>query len=153
MRTVIFFVQIAKEDDEEDKEKPELENAEVYQQQFGTDEGEDQDEEKTEEETQIDVEIPYSKFNLGSEIAFVKLPNFLSVETKPFDPMNYEDEVEEDEVLDEEGRARLKLRVRITIQLDVVQSLVLNSRKHYHTLHSCMVNMCVLHCEITRLKD
>ena len=48
---------------------------------------------------------------MGTDIAFVKLPNFLSVETKPFDPINYEDEIEEDEVLDEEGRARLKLRV------------------------------------------
>lgn len=30
---------------------------------------------------------------------------------RPFDPALYEDEVEEDEVLDEEGRARLKLKV------------------------------------------
>ena len=61
------------------------------------------------------MEIPYSKFSLGSEIAFVKLPNFLSVETKPFVASHYEDEIEEDEVLDEEGRARMKLRVRVSI--------------------------------------
>lgn len=42
---------------------------------------------------------------------FSKLPNFLSVETKPFDSALYEDDVEEDEILDEEGRARLKLKV------------------------------------------
>lgn len=39
------------------------------------------------------------------------MPNFLSIEHKPFDPALYEDEMEEDEVLDEEGRARLKLKV------------------------------------------
>lgn len=49
---------------------------------------------------------------LGSEGAlFVKFPNFLSVETKPFDIETYEDEIEDDDVLDEEGRARLKLKV------------------------------------------
>ena len=42
---------------------------------------------------------------------FVKLPNFLSIETKPFDQAFYEDEIDEDEVLDDEGRARLKLKV------------------------------------------
>jgi RNA polymerase-associated protein LEO1 len=33
----------------------------------------------------------------------------LSVETNPFDPALYEDDVEDDEVLDDEGIARLKL--------------------------------------------
>lgn len=64
-----------------------------------------------EEETRIDVTIPYCRFSLGSELFFVKMPNFLSIERKPFDPAMYEDEMEEDEVLDEEGRARLKLKV------------------------------------------
>ena len=32
---------------------------------------------------------------------------------RPFDPELYEDEGEEDEILDEEGRARLKLKVTI----------------------------------------
>jgi hypothetical protein len=36
----------------------------------------------------------------------VKLPNFLSVETRPFDAETYEDEIDEEETLDEEGRAR-----------------------------------------------
>ena len=44
-------------------------------------------------------------------MALVKLPNFLSVETKPFDPATYEDELEEDDVIDDEGRSRLKLKV------------------------------------------
>lgn len=30
---------------------------------------------------------------------------------RPFDPATYEDEIYEDEVLDEEGRARMKLKV------------------------------------------
>lgn len=43
---------------------------------------------------------------LGKELHFVKLPNFLSVETRPYDPSTYEDEIDEEETLDEEGRAR-----------------------------------------------
>ena len=70
-------------------------------------------EEEEEEETRIDVTIPYCRFSLGSELYFVKMPNFLSIERKPFDPALYEDEMEEDEVLDEEGRARLKLKVML----------------------------------------
>ena len=71
--------------------------------------------EEEEEETRIDVTIPYCRFSLGSELYFVKMPNFLSIESKPFDPALYEDEMEEDEVLDEEGRARLKLKVMLII--------------------------------------
>ncbi|CAH8441463.1 unnamed protein product [Schistosoma bovis] len=44
------------------------------------------------------------------------MPNFLSVETRPFDPNFYEDELDEDEILDEEGRTRLKLKVENTIR-------------------------------------
>jgi hypothetical protein len=57
-------------------------------------------------ETRIDVEIPKISSDLGREIHFVKLPNFLSVETRPFDAETYEDEIDEEETLDEEGRAR-----------------------------------------------
>lgn len=59
----------------------------------------------------LDAEIPKCLANLGSELYFVKLPNFLSVEPRPFDPSLYEDEVDEDEMMDEEGRTRLKLKV------------------------------------------
>ena len=62
-------------------------------------------------ETRIDVEIPRIQTNLGKNLHFVKLPNFLSVETRPFDEVTYEDEIDEDEVLDEEGRTRMKLKV------------------------------------------
>lgn len=37
--------------------------------------------------------------------------NFLSIERKLFDFLFFEDEMEEDEVLDEEGRVRLKFKV------------------------------------------
>lgn len=47
---------------------------------------------------------------------FVKLPNFLSVDSRPFDQDHYEDEIDEDEYLDEEGRARLKLKVENTLR-------------------------------------
>lgn len=36
-------------------------------------------------ERRIDVEIPRIVSDLGSDTHFVKLPNFLSVETRPFD--------------------------------------------------------------------
>lgn len=50
--------------------------------------------------------MPRIAADLGKEIHFVKLPNFLSVETRPFDPETYEDEIDEEETLDEEGRQR-----------------------------------------------
>lgn len=52
------------------------------------------------------MEIPKITTDLGRDIHFVKLPNFLSVETRPFDQETYEDEIDEEETLDEEGRAR-----------------------------------------------
>lgn len=67
-------------------------------------------------ETRIDVVIPKITTDLGRDIHFVKLPNFLSVETRPFDQETYEDEIDEEETLDEEGRARLKLKVENTIR-------------------------------------
>ncbi|MCL4112848.1 UNVERIFIED_CONTAM: hypothetical protein GTU68_028844, partial [Idotea baltica] len=67
-------------------------------------------------ETRIEAEIPKIHTNLGREIHFVKLPNFLSVDTRPFDNELYEDELDDEETLDEEGRARLKLKVENTIR-------------------------------------
>ena len=61
--------------------------------------------------TVIEVDIPKITTDLGKQVHFVRFPNFLSVEARPFDPAMYEDEVEDDELLDEEGRARLKLKV------------------------------------------
>ena len=68
------------------------------------------------QETRIEVEIPKINTNFGKQLQFVKLPNFLSVDTRPFDEAVYEDEIDEDEVMDEEGRARLKLKVENTMR-------------------------------------
>jgi RNA polymerase-associated protein LEO1 len=67
-------------------------------------------------ETRIDVEVPKITTNLGKELHFVKLPNFLSIDCRPFDSETYEDEIEDEDSLDEEGRARLKLKVENTIR-------------------------------------
>jgi len=67
-------------------------------------------------ETKIECEIPYIQSDIGKELHFVKLPNFLSVEPRPYDAETYEDEVDEEENLDEEGRARLKLKVENTMR-------------------------------------
>eukprot|EP00794_Sanderia_malayensis_P003840 gene3840-4379_t len=64
----------------------------------------------------IEIELPNVDASIGDEIYFVKLPNFLSIETKPFDPAYFEDEIDEDELQDEEGRSRLKLKVENTIR-------------------------------------
>lgn len=40
----------------------------------------------------------------------------LCVFYRPFDPQYYEDEFEDEEMLDEEGRTRLKLKVENTIR-------------------------------------
>lgn len=75
-----------------------------------------EEEEEPLPETRIDVEIPKISTDLGKSVHFVKLPNFLSVETRPFDSNTYEDEIDDEETLDEEGRARLKLKVENTIR-------------------------------------
>lgn len=80
---------------------------------FGSDEEQEPEELP---ETRIEVEIPRITTDLGKALHYVKLPNFLSVETRPFDEQTYEDEIDEDEVLDEEGRTRMKLKVENTIR-------------------------------------
>ena len=67
-------------------------------------------------ETRIDVKVPKISTDLGKDLHFVKLPNFLSVECRPFDANTYEDEIEDEDSLDEEGRARLKLKVENTMR-------------------------------------
>ena len=93
------------------KEEEPLQQSNEYNERPPTPE-KDEDEEKEEEGLSIVIELPRCNMSLGKELYFVKLPNFLSVDTKPFDPALYEDEIDEDEILDEEGRTRLKLKVR-----------------------------------------
>ncbi|KAL0601095.1 RNA polymerase-associated protein LEO1 [Plecturocebus cupreus] len=76
----------------------------------------DQQEEEPISETIIEAEIPSINSDLGNELYFVKLPKFLNIEPKPFDPHFYEDESEDEKLLDEEDRIRLKLKVENTIR-------------------------------------
>lgn len=69
-----------------------------------------------------ECEMPSTCPNLGSKIHYVKLPNFLSIDTRQYDPESYEDEIDDDELLDNEGRARLKLKVENTIRWRKVQN-------------------------------
>jgi len=95
------------EDDDKDKERQERETKRY----------DDKPEEEPVPETRIDVEVPKINTDLGKEVHFVKLPNFLSMESRPFDPKTYEDEMDEDQSQqDEEGRTRLKLKVENTIR-------------------------------------
>jgi len=75
-----------------------------------------EEEQQQEEGVAIEIELPKVDTAIGDDVYFVKLPNFLSIETKPFDQAFYEDEIDEDEVLDDEGRARLKLKVENTLR-------------------------------------
>ncbi len=100
----IFFHSDAEQKVVEDKPK------EVEQ------ENQEEEEEEPVQETRIDVEVPKISTNLGNEVHFIKLPNFLSIECRPFDPETYEDEFEDEDILDEEGRTRLKLKVENTIR-------------------------------------
>lgn len=93
-----------KSDEEEDKKSE------------GEKEKDEAEKEEVIPETRIDVEIPRIVCDIGRDLHFVKLPNFLSVDTRPFTAETYEDEIDEEETLDEEGRARLKLKVENTIR-------------------------------------
>lgn len=63
-----------------------------------------------------EMDMPCACPDLGSKRHYVKLPNFLSIGTHEYDPATYQDEIDEDENLDAEGRAKLKLRVENTIR-------------------------------------
>lgn len=91
-------------DDEVDQDKSDNDDK-----RSGADDDNEVKEKEAEEpipERRIAVEIPKISVDLGSDLHFVKLPNFLSVETRPYDRETYEDEIDEEETLDEEGRAR-----------------------------------------------
>jgi len=62
-------------------------------------------------------QIPSNRFQLGDlGPVFVRLPNFLSIEPKPFDARTYDAELDDDELVDIEGRTRMKLKVENTIR-------------------------------------
>uniref|UniRef100_A0A5S6R572 RNA polymerase-associated protein LEO1 n=1 Tax=Trichuris muris TaxID=70415 RepID=A0A5S6R572_TRIMR len=69
-----------------------------------------------EQRSTIEIQVPVLEDHLGEENYFIKLPNFVSIEPQPFDPETFEMEPEEDQVMDEEGRKRVKLKVENTIR-------------------------------------
>ncbi|KAM3188425.1 hypothetical protein ACTXT7_000251 [Hymenolepis weldensis] len=108
---------------QEDEEKQEQVNSEE-------DEGENNNQNQTTDDAEADnddyriaADFPPIRADLGRDMYLVKMPNFLSVETRPFDPAYYEGELDEDEVLDEEGRTRLKLKVENTIRWRTVKNV------------------------------
>lgn len=99
----------ATSDDEVDRDKSDNDDKRSGDDDEDDNEKADEKEKEVEEpipERRIAVEIPKISVDLGSDLHFVKLPNFLSVETRPYDRETYEDEIDEEETLDEEGRAR-----------------------------------------------
>ncbi|KAF8376051.1 leo-1, partial [Pristionchus pacificus] len=80
------------------------------------DEEEQQEEEEEAPPTIIEGEGVAVNMDIGSRNPmFVRLPNFLSVAKRPFDPSYYEED-DDDDALDAEGRNRLKLKVENTIR-------------------------------------
>ena len=62
---------------------------------------------------------------------YVRMPNFLSVATHPFDPQHYEEDEDDVHVkLYDEGRTRLKLRVRLVNTLNAFK-FIFSGRKHF----------------------
>ncbi|KAI3410088.1 Paf1 complex component [Globodera pallida] len=113
------------QDDEEEVQHREQDEDEGEEQRHISTLGED-DEDEAEEESvgpmRIDLEVARCRASLGEEGPyFVKMPNFLNLFSKQFDPETYEDELEEDEVLDEEGRTRLKVKMENTIRWRTVR--------------------------------
>lgn len=114
-----------KEQDSDDDQKPST-SANLGLDLEDSEEEVERDEEEEEEVpeppvSKIHVEIPKAPSDISNnDIYFVKFPNFLSVDTHPYDPSWYEDEIDEDEILDDEGKARLKLKVESTIRWRMV---------------------------------
>ena len=79
----------------------------------------DDDEEEPEPEpvtNVIEADMPIFPSMMNEQLFFVKMPNFLSVEPRAFDADLYDEEVDEEELQDEEGRSRLKLKIENTIR-------------------------------------
>ncbi|OAF65419.1 hypothetical protein A3Q56_06851 [Intoshia linei] len=76
-------------------------------------------EEECEETTKIkdiNTTIPRIKPDYGNNLYVIKLPAFLGIETKPFDAYTYVNEVDENELTNDEGCAKIKLKVENTIR-------------------------------------
>lgn len=117
------------EDEEEENEQPTRETRAVLEDDDDDEDDNDNDDDNRESQrsksssppappppVRHECEMPTANPNLGSKMHYVKLPNFLSIDTREYDPLHYEDEIDEDEQLDNEGRARMKLKVENTIR-------------------------------------
>ena len=113
------------DDDDDDDGNDEARQRLLRLESLGLDMEDDDDEAGAEagerqEVTRTEAEAPRMKINFKAEefksVDYVKLPNFLSIDTQPFDPQTYEDEACDDDRQDDEGRARLKLKVENTIR-------------------------------------
>ncbi|XP_015414411.1 PREDICTED: RNA polymerase-associated protein LEO1 isoform X2 [Myotis davidii] len=93
----------------------------------------DLQEEEPISDTRIEVETPFFRSDLGNKLHFVKLPKFLSIEPKPFDPQYYEGEFAAEKVLDEEERTRLKIKVENTMRWRVRRDTEGNEIKESNT--------------------
>uniref|UniRef100_A0A6G1SIZ3 RNA polymerase-associated protein LEO1 n=1 Tax=Aceria tosichella TaxID=561515 RepID=A0A6G1SIZ3_9ACAR len=101
-------------DYEDDEEEQQQQQSDVEEDQ---EEHEEQEQQEQQPAEQIhETEQPVANPQLGRDIHYVKLPNFLSISTHEYDPLYYEDEIDDDEDRDYEGRAKLKLRVENTIR-------------------------------------
>lgn len=113
----LFGEEVSSDDDNQDEKarSPSPRRDELEEESHKPSQKEENEEE--DDGLSISIELPRCNISLGKELYFVKLPNFLSVDTKPFDPNFYDDvSSDEDEILDEEGRQRLKLKVENTIR-------------------------------------
>jgi hypothetical protein len=63
---------------------------------------------------------------------------------RPFDPTTYEDEVDEDEVMDEEGRTRLKLKVMLMFFSHACVRTFVSMLFYCHKISSFSVCICEL---------
>src|SRR5690606_30000626 len=75
------------DEDEDDEGEQDRERERPEQEAEGQNE---EEEEGPVPETRIEVEIPRIVVELGKGIHFVKWPNFLSIDTHPYDPQLYE---------------------------------------------------------------
>ncbi|UJR13477.1 hypothetical protein I4U23_000491 [Adineta vaga] len=71
-------------------------------------------EDQEEEEEQIEVDTPHVTCDLGRDIHLVKLPTFMKIEPKPYEPQYLNEEIRDDD--DEDSKAILKLQLENTIR-------------------------------------
>ncbi|KAI0989285.1 hypothetical protein GJ496_002955 [Pomphorhynchus laevis] len=77
---------------------------------------------KSDENWVVKLKIPRIKINTGRELHFVKLPPFLNIDSRPFDPSCYVHEDGSLEDMDELERKRLRLKIENTVRWRAVEN-------------------------------